>query len=116
MATASPDEAQRTTSANTTTINNIDSLQLPAMLFANTSKKPDGTNEIFDTSYKPLGRPLYTKVNVKFQEKIRANEFVDMADILDPPSDLEPYDFHLAIKNNERVGLSSGKKKKYLTI
>lgn len=111
VATASPDEAQRTTSANTTTINNIDALQLPAMLFANTSKKPDGTNEIFDTSYKPLGRPLYTKVNVKFQEKIRANEFVDMADILDPPSDLEPYDFHLAIKNNGRVGLSSGKKK-----
>lgn len=39
-----------------------------------------------------------------------------MADVLDPPSDLEPYDFHLAIKNNGRVGLSSGKKKKYLTI
>lgn len=42
VATASPDEAQRTTSANTTTINNIEFLQLPAMLFANTSKKPDG--------------------------------------------------------------------------
>lgn len=86
------------------------------MLFANTTTKPDGTSEFSNTCYKPLGRPLYTKINGKLQEKIRANEFVDMADILDPPSDLEPYDFHLSVKHNGRVGLSSGKKEKYLTI
>lgn len=73
-------------------------------------------SEFSNTSYKPLGRPLYTQINGKLQEKISANEFVDMADILDPPSDLEPYDFHLSVKHNGRVGLSSGKKKKYLTI
>lgn len=28
--------------------------------------------------------PLYTKINGKLQEKSRANEFVDMADILNP--------------------------------
>lgn len=61
-----------------------------------------------------LGR--YTKVNGKLQEYIRAIGFVDMADILDPPSDLEPDDFLLSVKHNGRVGLSSGKKKKYLTI
>lgn len=38
-----------------------------------------------------------------------------MADIFDPPSDLEPYDFHLSVKHNGRVGLSR-KKKMYLTI
>lgn len=86
------------------------------MLFANTTKKPDGTSEFSNTSYKPLGRPLYTKIIGKLQEKIRANDFVDMANILDPLSDLEPYDFHLLVKHNGRVGLSSGKKKKYLTI
>lgn len=41
-----------------------------------------------------------------------------MADILEFRfnSDLEPYDFHLSLKHSGRVGLSSGKKKKYLTI
>lgn len=115
MTTAPPDEAQQRASS-TTTLNNIDSVQLPAMLFANTTKKTDGMSEFSSTSYKPLGRPLYTQINGKLQEKISANEFVDMADILDPPSDLEPYDFHLSVKHNGRVGLSSGKKKKYLTI
>lgn len=47
VATASPDEAQQKTSSNTTTINNIDSLQLPAMLFATATKKPDSTNKFF---------------------------------------------------------------------
>lgn len=83
VATAPPDEAQQRASS-TTTLNNIDSLQLPAILFAKTTIKPDGTNEFSNKSYKPLGRPLYTKINGK-QEKIRANEFVDMADVLDPP-------------------------------
>lgn len=82
------------------------------MLFANTTKKPDSTSEFTNTSYKPLGRPLYTKINGKLQEQIRAKEFEDMADILDTPSDLEPYDFHLSLKHSGRVGLSSGKKKK----
>lgn len=115
VTTAPPDEAQQRASS-TTTLNNIDSVQLPAMLFANTTKKTDGMSEFSNTSYKPLGRPLYTQINGKLQEKISANEFVDMADILDPPSDLEPYDFHLSVKHNGRVCLSSGKKKKYLTI
>lgn len=84
VTTAPPDEGQQRASS-TTTLNNIDSVQLPAILFANTTTKPDGTSEFSNTSYKPLGRPLYTKINGKLQEKIRANEFVDMADILDPP-------------------------------
>lgn len=65
-------------------------------------------SEFSNTSYKPLGRPLYTQINGKLQEKISANEFVDMADILDPPSDLEPYDFHLLVKHNGRVWVIIG--------
>lgn len=38
VTTARPDEAQQRASS-TTTLNNIDSVQLPAMLFANTTKK-----------------------------------------------------------------------------
>ena len=47
------------------------------------------------TWYKPLGKPLFTKINGKLKEKFISNEFVNMADILDPPSDLEPFDFYL---------------------
>ena len=92
-----------------------ESIQLPALLFANKNDQcmqPDCTY----TEYKPLGKPLFTKINGKLKEKIISNEFVDMADILDPPSDLEPFDFHLSVKHNGRVGLTSGKKRKYLTI
>lgn len=81
MVTAPPEKAQQRASS-TTTLN--DSVQVSAMLFANTTQKPDGTSECFNTSYKPLSRPLYTKINGKLQEKSKANEFVDMADILNP--------------------------------
>lgn len=66
------------------------------------------------TSYKPLGRPLYTKINIKLQEKIRNKDFIDLSDILvdHQPSEM---DLHLAVKNN-RVGLTSGKKRKFLSI
>lgn len=46
MVTAPPDEAQQMASS-TTTLNN--SVQVSAMLFANTTQKPDGTSECFNT-------------------------------------------------------------------
>jgi hypothetical protein len=52
----------------------------------------------------------------KFKKKINCHSFIDMAEILVPLSDLEPYDFHLAVQHNGRVGFTSGRKKKYLTI
>ena len=62
---------------------------------------------------KPIGRPLYTKINLKLQEKIVAKEFIDMSDILTDhrPSENE---FHFQLQNR-RVGLASNKKRKYLT-
>ena len=57
-----------------------------------TCMQPDGTC----TRYKPL----FTKINGKLKEKFISNEFVDMTDILDPPSDLEPFDFYLWVKHN----------------
>ena len=65
-------------------------------------------------NYKPLGRPLYSKINIKLQDKIRNKEMIDMSDILvdHQPTEL---DLHLAVKNN-RVGLTSGKKRRFLTI
>ncbi|CAC5396459.1 unnamed protein product [Mytilus coruscus] len=59
-------------------------------------------------TYKPIGRPLYNKINFKLQEKIKNKEFIDMSDILvdHHPAEL---DFHLAVQN-KRVGLTSGKK------
>jgi len=33
-------------------------------------------------TYKPLGRPLYSKINPKLQDKIKHKEFIDMSDIL----------------------------------
>lgn len=57
---------------------------------------PDGTC----TRYKPLDKPLFTKINGKLKEKFISNEFVNMADILDLPSDLEPFDFYLRVKHN----------------
>nr|XP_022311604.1 uncharacterized protein LOC111116868 [Crassostrea virginica]XP_022311605.1 uncharacterized protein LOC111116868 [Crassostrea virginica]XP_022311606.1 uncharacterized protein LOC111116868 [Crassostrea virginica] len=67
-----------------------------------------------NSSYKPLGRSLYSKINAKLQEKIRSREFVDMSDILvdHQPAELN---LHLAVKN-QRVGLTSSKKKRFLNI
>jgi hypothetical protein len=58
-------------------------------------------------TYKPLGRPLYSKINPKLQDKIKHKEFIDMSDNLvdHHPVDV---DLHLAVKN-KRVGLTSGK-------
>lgn len=58
--------------------------------------QPDGTC----TQYKPLGRPIFSKIEFILKENIISNEFVDIADILDPSSDLEPFDFHLSVKHN----------------
>lgn len=68
------------------------------------------------SEYKPLGRPLHTYVTTKLKEKILSNEFVQMSDILDPPTELEFVDFHLSVKDKGKVGLSSNKKKKFVTI
>lgn len=64
--------------------------------------------------YKPLGRPLYTKINSKLQEKILSREFIDMSDILvnHQPAELN---LHLAVKN-QQVGLTSSKKRKFVSI
>ena len=61
-------------------------------------------------SVQNLGKLLFTKINGKLKEKIIFNKFVDKAEIFDPPSDLEPFDFHLSVKHNERVGLTSRKR------
>ena len=39
-----------------------------------------------------------------------------MADILDPPIEMDFVDFHLSIKDRGKVGLASTKKKKFVTI
>lgn len=33
-------------------------------------------------TYKPLDRPLYSKINPKLQDKIKHKKFIDMSDIL----------------------------------
>lgn len=55
-------------------------------------------------TYKPLGRPLYSKIKPKHQEKIKHKQFNDMSDILvdHHPADV---DLHLAVKN-KRLGLT----------
>lgn len=60
-------------------------------------------------NYKPLGRPLYSKINAKLKDKIRSREFIDMSDVLvdHQPAEL---DSHLAVKN-QKIGLTSGEKK-----
>ena len=47
-------------------------------------------------TYKPLGRPLYSKINPKLQGKIKHKEFIDMSDNLvdHHPADV---DLHLAV-------------------
>ena len=62
-------------------------------------------------TYKPLGRPLYSKINLKLQDKIKHKEFIDMSDILvdHHPADV---DLHLTVKN-KRMGLTSGKNEKF---
>lgn len=37
---------------------------------------------LYANNYKPLGRPLYSKINIKLQDKIRNKEMIDMSDIL----------------------------------
>jgi hypothetical protein len=111
-ASAPRDEASPQLEAASTAEEQDRSFQLPASALAACSSSEHDSQD----SYRPLGRPLHTKVSVKLKEKICANEFIEMADILDPPSDLEFIDFHLAVKNKGRVGLSSGKKRKFLTI
>lgn len=115
VTTAPPDEAQQRASS-TTTLNNIDSVQLPAMLFANTTKKTDGMSEFSNTSYKPLGRPLYTQINGKLQEKISANEFVDMADILDPLQILNLMIFIFRLNTMEGLAYHRVKRKSTLQL
>ncbi|CAC5399892.1 unnamed protein product [Mytilus coruscus] len=80
-------------------------VQIPAQsLVAGFNQVHHGT-----ATYKPIGRPLYNKINSKLQEKIKNKEFIDMSDILvdHHPAEL---DFHLAVQN-KRVGLTSGKKR-----
>lgn len=83
-------------------------------------KKPDGTSEFSNTSFKPLGRQLYTKINGKLLEKIKANEFVVMADILDtppsPPGIFNLMIFIFRLNTMEGLGNHRVKRKKYLTI
>ncbi|VDI06524.1 Hypothetical predicted protein [Mytilus galloprovincialis] len=96
--------------SNFGTRNNQNIVQIPAQsLVAGFDQVHHAT-----TTYKPIGRPLYTKINSKLQEKIKNKEFIDMSDILvdHHPAEL---DFHLAVQNN-RVGLTSGKKKRYVNI
>lgn len=84
--------------------------------FANANVKPDVTVDFTNTNYKPLDRPLYVKINSKLQEKIKANEFVDKADIL-PLQILSLMTFIFRSNTKGNVGLSLGKKKnKYFTI
>ncbi|CAC5391431.1 unnamed protein product [Mytilus coruscus] len=85
-------------------------VQIPAQsLVAGFNQVHHGT-----ATYKPIGRPLYNKINSKLQEKIKNKKFIDMSDILvdHHPAEL---DFHLAVQN-KRVGLTSGKKKKFVSI
>lgn len=87
------------------THNTQNMVQIPAQsLVAGFNQVHHGT-----ATYKPIGRPLYNKINSKLQEKIKNKEFIDMSDILvdHHPAEL---DFHLAVQN-KRVGLTSGKKK-----
>lgn len=92
------------------THNTQNMVQVPAQsLVAGFNQVHHGT-----ATYKPIGRPLYNKINSKLQEKIKNKEFIDMSDILvdHHPAEL---DFHLAVQN-KRVGLTSGKKKKFVSI
>ncbi|CAC5377478.1 unnamed protein product [Mytilus coruscus] len=69
-------------------------VQIPAQsLVAGLNKVNHGT-----ATYKPIGRPLYNKINSKLQEKIKNKEVIDMSDILvdHHPAEL---DFHLAVQN-----------------
>lgn len=107
--TESPNEAAVMGMNNTNVSPNVQpNIIIPAHSLCST------TNLTHQSVYKPLGRPLYTKINVKLQEKIRSKDYIDMSDILTDhhPAEL---DLHLAVHNN-RVGLTSGKKRKFLTI
>ena len=98
--------------------NSVDIGQQPAIDTNSVNIPAQNVNSNFfsqnNNTYKPLGRPLYSKINLKLQEKIKNNEFIEMSDILvdHHPNDI---DLHLAVKN-QRVGLTSGKKRKFLTI
>lgn len=87
-----------------------------AAAVASDNHLPDINGNVFHSEYKPLGRPLHTYVTPKLKEKILSNEFVQMSDILDPPTEMDFVDFHLSIKDKGKVGLTSNKKKKYVTI
>lgn len=92
--------------------NSDDIIRIPAQEFA-TGTMINNSN-YGTASYTPVGRPLYTKINVKLQEKILNREFVEMSDILvnHRPSELG---FHFEV-HNQKVGLASGKKRKFVNI
>lgn len=109
--TTTPSAAGAPTSQNEGTHdqnNDSSSIHIPAQDIVSTFENKHMYN------YKPLGRPLYSKINAKLQDKIRSREFIDMSDVLvdHQPAEL---DLHLSVKN-KKIGLTSGKKRKFLTI
>ncbi|CAC5357790.1 unnamed protein product [Mytilus coruscus] len=83
------------------THNTQNMVQIPAQsLVAGFNQVHHGT-----ATYKPIGRPLYNKINSKLQEKIKNKEFIDMSDILvdHHPAEL---DFHLAVQNKRKFNPS----------
>lgn len=83
-------------------------------MYCNITANHTDTDQQDNTSYKPLGR--YTKVNGKLQEYIRAIDFVDMADILDPLQILNLMIFFFQLNTMERLGYHRVKRKSILQL
>ena len=80
--------------------------QIPASaVVASERGLPNIHGNDFHSEYKPLGRPLHTYVTPKLKGKKLSNEFVQMSDILDPPTEKNLVDVHLSIKDRGKVPL-----------
>ena len=87
--------------------------QIPASAVVASEKGLPNIHGIdFHSEYKSLGRPLHTYVTPKKM----SNAFVQMSDILDPPTEMDLVDVHLSIKDRGKVELASTKKKTFVTI
>lgn len=75
---------------------------------------PSTCNTEMSAMTEAISAAVTAKVMEKLQDKIKHKEFIDMSDILvdHHPADV---DLHIAVKN-KRVGVTSGKKRKFLNI